>query len=246
MERPTAETKGIRPGVLLILVAILVALGVAIVTRSRRGPARPVETAAPPAAPTELVPPERIRVATGPRPAAPPTRPAAATPAPPGTATPATEPVVDWGARLDDVLGSSAPESAKAAQLLEIWPGLPADGQVEVMQHIANLLPDDRFALLHNTFTNARTQEPVLDVIMTDALNRPNGIKLPALLDVARVEGHPKAAEAREILEVFVEADHGTDWPRWEQAVQKFLQENPDEGPPDPPVTPPPAPPRTP
>jgi hypothetical protein len=140
----------------------------------------------------------------------------------------------DWSSRLDDVLGSSEPEAAKADRLLELWPGLPPDGQVEVMQHIANLLADDRFHLLHNTFTNAHTHEEVLDVIMTDALNRPNGIKLPALLDVARAEGHPKSAEAREILEVFVEADHGADWTKWEQAVQKFLKENPDEGPPEP------------
>lgn len=234
MERSKPEPKGIRPGVILILVAVLALIAGLVLFRPRPGSDRPVESAA---TPPELVPPGQIRVAESPRPAPAPPRPPAVAPAPavpaPAT-TPVPEPMPDWSARLDDVLGSTDPEAAKAAQLLEMWPGLPPDGQIEVMQHIANLLPDDRFHLLHNTFTNAQTQEVILDVIMTDALNRPNGIKLPALLEVARAEGHPKAAEAREILEVFVEADHGTDWARWEQAVQKFLKENPDEAPPEP------------
>ena len=135
----------------------------------------------------------------------------------------------DWSAKLDDVLGSTDDESKKAEQLLGIWKNLPEDGQVEIMQHISNLLPDEKFSALAQTFTNAATPEAVLDIIMTDTLNRPNGLKLPVLLDVARTPGHPKAEEARDILEVFVDADHGTDWAKWEKAVKDWLKENPDE-----------------
>jgi hypothetical protein len=145
-----------------------------------------------------------------------------------GTAEP-TEPTADWSAKLDDILGSNDDESKKADLLLAMWKTLPEDGQVEIMQHISNLLPDEKFSALAQTFTNASTPEAVLDIIMTDTLNRPNGIKLPVLLDVARTPGHPKAEEARDILEVFVDADHGTDWAKWEKAVKDWLKENPDE-----------------
>jgi hypothetical protein len=83
--------------------------------------------------------------------------------------------------------------------------------------------------MLTPTFTNAAIAEPVLDVLMTDVLNRPNQLKLPALLDVARIPNHPKAEEARDILEVFVDENYGQDWNAWSAAVDKWLKENPDE-----------------
>ena len=35
-----------------------------------------------------------------------------------------------------------------------------------------------------------------LDVLTTDLLNRPNSIKLPIILEVAKTQGHPKIEEA--------------------------------------------------
>lgn len=238
MERANNENKGIRPGLLLAVVAVVAALMAAKLagllggskSTETAGGSAPAESPAAeaPVSPTPAPnPPTRppTRPATVPAPVAPsPGAPVAATPPP-------VEPVADWSAKLDTILGGSEAEAAKADRLLAMWSSLPPDGQVEVMQHITNLLPDDKFNLLHNTFTNATTHEEVLDVLMTDALNRPNGIKLPALLDVAKTPGHPKAEEAKEILEVFVDANHGADWPKWEKAVQDWLKENPDEGP---------------
>ncbi|MFM1769647.1 MAG: hypothetical protein RJA22_2176 [Verrucomicrobiota bacterium] len=238
MERPSSPSQGVRPGLLLLVVGIAAILVGVIVLRPLLAPPKPAESASTTSAagPAEVASPDPAPARPGPRPMPSAQRPPPLTPRPVAPVTPPVaapvpaETVADWGGKLDDVLGSAEPEAAKADRLLAIWPSLPADGQIEVMQHIANLLPDDRFGQLHNTFTNAQTREEVLDVIMTDALNRPNGIKLPALLDVARIEGHPKAAEAREILEVFVDENYGADWAKWEQAVQKFLKENPDEG----------------
>jgi hypothetical protein len=139
----------------------------------------------------------------------------------------------EWEQRLDDILGANDEEAQKATKLLEMFPLLPEDGQVEVAQHLSNLLPDDRYPALSQTFTNATTPEAVLEVLMTDVLNRPNGIKLPTLLQVARTPDHPKAGEAREVLEVFVDEDYGTDWAKWEKATQDWLKENPDEPPDD-------------
>ncbi len=39
----------------------------------------------------------------------------------------------------------------------------------------------------------------------------------------------PKAEEARDVLEVFVDENYGTDWAKWEKAIQDWLKENPDE-----------------
>lgn len=233
MERSHNESKGVRPGLLLgtgIVAAALIAAKLLGVFGGTKSSDTPDVTAAPPESAPAARPP-------APRPA-----PRPPTGEPPGLAAlqpavpvamPADPTLPEWSAKLDDVLGSSEDEAQKAQRLLAMWPTLPEDGQIELMQHITNLLPDDKFQSLHNTFTNAQTHETVLDILMTDALNRPNGIKLPALLDVARTQGHPKAEEARDILEVFVDKNYGADWAKWEKAVQDWLKENPDDPPPD-------------
>jgi hypothetical protein len=87
-------------------------------------------------------------------------------------------------------------------------------------------LPDDRYSSLAPMLTNALTNEQVLEVLLTDLLNRPDNVKLPTLLELARTPDHPKASEARDILEVFVDENYGTDWAKWEAALQKYLAEN--------------------
>jgi hypothetical protein len=155
----------------------------------------------------------------------------AAIPPPPAAAAAptATGPIADWEQRIDDVLTGKEDEAQKAKRLLEIFPHLPPDGQVEAAQHLSNLLPDDQYEALAQTLTNALTSEEVLDVLMTDVLNRPNQIKLSTLLDIARNPAQPKAGEARDVLEVFVDEDYGENWIAWNEAIQKWLKENPDE-----------------
>ena len=135
----------------------------------------------------------------------------------------------EWEQKLDDILGSNEDEKQKAERLLQMFPLLPEDGQVEISQHLSNLLEDDRYPALAQTFTNAATPEAVLDVLMADVLNRNNTIKLNTLLDVARTTGHPKAEEAREVLEVFVDEYFGDDWAKWQAAILDWLKENPDD-----------------
>src|SRR5205814_8807848 len=104
-------------------------------------------------------------------------------PAPPdGVPTePATGPaggvITDWEQRIDDVLTAKEEEDQKAKRLLALLPNLPESGQVEAAQHLSNLLPDEEYAALAQTLTNDHTPEAVLDVLMTDILNRPNPVK---------------------------------------------------------------------
>jgi hypothetical protein len=147
---------------------------------------------------------------------------------PPKTAPEVGE-IADWEQRIDDVLTAEGEENIKARQLLEILPKLPEDGQVEAAQHISNLLPDEEYGSLAPTLTNPLTSESVLDVLMTDVLNRPNAIKLDTLLDVARAPNHPKGEEARDVLEVYTDQNCGVDWDCWKSAIDKYKVENPDE-----------------
>lgn len=136
--------------------------------------------------------------------------------------------ITNWEDRLDEILADEKPESEKAKQLLEMFPRLPEDGQVEVAQHLSNLVEDDHYAALGGFLTNSALSEDVLDVLLSDLLNRPNSLKLPALLGVARDPKNPKAGEAKDLLELYLEEDYGTDWKKWQQKTEEWLKENAD------------------
>ena len=136
--------------------------------------------------------------------------------------------VTNWEDRLDEILSGKENEDQKARQMLEIFPRLPADGQEEVAQHLSNLISDEQYPALGQYLTNTTLPEPVLDVLLSDALNRPNKLKLPVLVDVARDPANPKAGEAKDLLELYLEEDYGTDWTTWQQKVEQWLKDNPD------------------
>ena len=136
--------------------------------------------------------------------------------------------ITNWEDKVDDILGSENAETNKVKQLFELFPRLSEEGQVEVVQHLSNLVDDADYAPLGKILENANSPESVLDVLMADVLNRPNSIKLPLLLEVAQNSDHAKAAEAKEVLELYLDEDYGTDWAKWRQAMQEWLKENPD------------------
>lgn len=161
-----------------------------------------------------------------------------ATVAPSQPTVPAEDPnakIVDWEQKIDDVLTGQEDEALKARKLLDVFDRLPEDGQVEAAQHISNLLPDEQYAELAKRLKDPKTPEAVLEVLMTDVLNRPNQLKLDTLFEVARAPGHPKGEEARDVLEVFLD---DVDWDavkstgNWELVrteKDKWLKENPDQ-----------------
>jgi len=134
----------------------------------------------------------------------------------------------NWPDKIDTILASDVPESDKTKQFLEMFPKLPEEGQEAVVNHLSNLLPNEEYGQLANLFTNAELSPEVLEVLLRDALNRPNSLKLPVLLEVARNPQHVKAAEARETLAFMLEEDDGDDWPKWQAKMNEWLQANPD------------------
>jgi hypothetical protein len=139
-----------------------------------------------------------------------------------------SELITNWEDKVDEILTSHVPEADKARRMLEMFPRLPEKGQVEVAQHLANLVSDQDYPSLERFLTNSALPESVLDVLVADALNRPNSVKLPALLGVARDPQNPKAGEAKDILHLFLEEDYGSDWNTWQTKVDQWLKDNPD------------------
>jgi hypothetical protein len=98
-------------------------------------------------------------------------------------------PIQEWEERIDTILAGNIDEGIKVDRLLQLFPTLPEDGQIEAAEHLSNLLPDELYPELGQTLTNATASEEVLDVLMTDVLNRPNGIKL--LTKITGLIGQP-------------------------------------------------------
>ena len=65
-------------------------------------------------------------------------------------------------------------------------------------------------------------------VLIADLLNSPNATKLPLLLEVAKDPQHPKAVEAKDLLELYLEEDYGQNWEQWQAKTEKWLKDNPD------------------
>src|ERR1041385_4981195 len=112
-----------------------------------------------------------------------------------------------WDEKLEEILTSDVDDTNKVKQLFELFPHLPADGQVDFVQHLSNLVEDEDYAPLGQLLTNSALSEEVLDVLMSDVLNRPNNVKLPMFLDLARNSQHPKAGDAKDLLEKHRELD---------------------------------------
>jgi len=145
--------------------------------------------------------------------------------APQTTAEPAR---AAWEDRIDRILQTDEPEAAKAGKMLELFPSLPPSGQEEAAQHLSNLVDDKDYAPLGKLLLDAKLPDGVLDVLMVDLLNRPNSTKLPLLLEVARNAYHPKAGEAKELMQLYLESDFGTDWDQWKARMERWLKDNPD------------------
>ena len=99
---------------------------------------------------------------------------------------------------------------------------------MEAAGHLVNLIADEDFHALSRILADPKSPEEVQETIISDTINRPNSLKLPLLLELARNPQHPKATEAKDILGLYLEEDFGEDWNKWQAATEKYLKENPD------------------
>jgi hypothetical protein len=132
-----------------------------------------------------------------------------------------------WQQQLDDVLLSDTNVNTKADRILAMIPTAPSNAQVELSQHLVNMVQDDHYDGAAQLLTNAATPKAVSTVLMNDLLNRNNNLKLPMLLGVARDDDHPLKDQAREMLELMLQEDDGTNWDQWGAAITTWIQNNP-------------------
>jgi len=149
--------------------------------------------------------------------------------APKTVATESVPKPLAWNDKLNDVLVSEASEDAKANQILAMMATAPDEGKVELAQHLANLTSDENYSGAADLLTNATTLPGVQTVLMNDLLNRNNNLKLPTLLAVARNDAHPLHSEAKDVLELVLQTDKGTNWDEWQTTVDLWLKDNQDQ-----------------
>ncbi len=133
----------------------------------------------------------------------------------------------EWEKQLDDVLLADIDPNAKADRILAMIPSAPSNAQVELAQHLVNMVQDDHYDGAAQLLTNSTTPVAVSTVLMNDLLNRNNTLKLPMLLDVASDNGHPLKDQARDMLELLIQEDDGTNWDQWAASISTWLQNNP-------------------
>lgn len=144
-----------------------------------------------------------------------------------GPADPGTM-VANWQDQIGDILASDSDLTNKCSDLLKLFPHLPEAGQVEAAHHLSNLVDDNSYAPLAKILTDPATSTNVDDVLMLDVMNRPDSLKMPTLLEIARNPGHPEAADARSKLAMYLEDDYGTDWYLWQNKINEYMSNNPD------------------
>lgn len=131
-----------------------------------------------------------------------------------------------WDERLDEILGNPDDDTdRKAREMLDMMDKVSVEAQTEIAGHIINLVDDNDFTTRAAKYlTNAEVPEAVSSVFMNDLYNRDEFMKLPLLLAVARNEKHALRDEAKDLLELYVEEDYGTNWNQWEEATKKYLK----------------------
>jgi hypothetical protein len=206
-----------RPILYLAIAVLAIALGAIyfLQVKPQPAPATPAPTAANTPAPIDRSPsgqatPRSTAKTTTEKP-----KKAAATPAP----------LADWEVKIDQALRANVGESETAQLLINLLPTLPAEGQAEAAQHISNLLLDEDYNRVLPLVKNPNMPEEVLDVFVTDLMNRDDKVKLPTLFDIAKIPNHPHHEEALTDLQIFLDEDYGNDWAKWDAAMKKYLAE---------------------
>jgi hypothetical protein len=134
----------------------------------------------------------------------------------------------NWDEKIDEILRADAADKDIAKKLIGLFPQLPADKQIDAVQHISNLLPDEDYPELAKLMNDPKLPEDVLNQLFMDLLNRKSSVLLPELVELAKIPQHPIAGEAKDFLGLYLENDYGTDWNLWSAKVKDYLAANPD------------------
>lgn len=128
-----------------------------------------------------------------------------------------------WELKIDDALRSNADTAAIAQVLLQQVPSMPGEGQAASARHIVNLMPDKDYLSVLPYVRNTKLDPGFQEVIVSDAFNRADSVKLPLLLAAAQTPSHPMAQIAKSTLAFLLDANFENDWGKWDSAVKAAL-----------------------
>ena len=140
----------------------------------------------------------------------------------------ASDPMDVWDKQIDAILDSKATDTVIADKLLELYPRVPAEGQADLVLEIAPRISNENYSKLSNIMTNSSSPEDVIETLLTDLIDRPDKLRLPLLLDLARVKENPKSGDAHDLLEVIIGEDYGEDWDQWSKKVAEYIASHPE------------------
>ena len=138
-----------------------------------------------------------------------------------------------WESLVDTLVESTEPVTKeRMAKVKDAFDELDSADQMDAIHRSLNLLPDEQFTSLYGILYDKTENPEILDAIFSDALNRPEEIKVPMMKDFLFDKTHPMFFESARILDVTGELDKmaGTD-------DQEEVMEEEEETPP-PTVTP--------
>lgn len=131
-----------------------------------------------------------------------------------------------WEARIRSALSrEKATDAEKAIALFQLLPSIPAEGAETCAEEAVKRLPNTEYRHAQAAVSNPGTYGLALGVLFADLMERPDNLRLPTLVTIARNSAHPYAGPARDNLELLLGQDFGEDWVRWESAVREKLKE---------------------
>jgi hypothetical protein len=126
------------------------------------------------------------------------------------------------------VMELGTPDADKVRRLLAMVPTLPEAAKVVALEHATQLIPDEEYIQQRPALLQLAETPELREVLMLDVLTRDDAIKMPGLVEFMKLQDAQLRTEAREVLEAYLEQDHGDDVKKWEVAVRQWVVENAD------------------
>jgi hypothetical protein len=129
-----------------------------------------------------------------------------------------------WEGRIRVVLTrEKLTDAEKARALLDLLPSIAAEGAQTCAEEAVKRLPNSDYRFAQAAITNPGTYGLAEAVLFSDLMERPDDLRLPTLLTIARNSAHPYASPALDNLELLLGKNCGSDWARWDAAVREKL-----------------------
>ncbi len=130
-----------------------------------------------------------------------------------------------WEERIENTLNSEElSEPAKARQLFTMLPALPEHGLTTAAEEAVKRVPDSEYnTVALPLMINPQTHGLVQSVLFADLMERPDVVTMPALLRIAQIPNHPYARFALDNLNLLLDRDFGSDWPKWDAEIRRSL-----------------------